>query len=368
MCEKLFNETHFRKQDGRYVVRMPLNHKIKLLGKSKASATKHFLSLERKFQRNEEFKKNYHSFINEFIRSGFLSLIDDPIEKGYYTPHHAVQTSAKFRTVLNSSFASSSGISLNECQYTGPKLQDDLSIILIRFRMHKTAFTADIAKMYCQVEINDEHKKYQKIIWRQSPNEPIKVYALNRVAFGQTAAPYLAIRTLRQCAKDHESEFPLAAPRVLDSFYVDDLLSGANSEKKALALCQQLTALLEKGKFELAKWSSNSKLLNKRFGGNTNETPIKDEEKKSVLGLFWFPAEDKFGFKLQPPPQQSQWTKRQILSQVGKIYDPTGFIAPIVLIPKLLMQQIWQASCDWDLKQLSIDGKRSSNNCQRYQK
>ena len=46
----------------------------------------------------------------------------------------------------------------------GPKLQDDIFDILIRFRVFKIGMSADVAKMYRQVELNEKHCDYHKLL------------------------------------------------------------------------------------------------------------------------------------------------------------------------------------------------------------
>lgn len=74
----------------------------------------------------------------------------------------------------------------------------------MKFRSFEIALTADIVKMFRQVEVHDNHEKYQKFLWRYTPDEPVGVYQLNRVAYGQAAAPYLAVKAMQQCAVDYQ--------------------------------------------------------------------------------------------------------------------------------------------------------------------
>lgn len=90
-----------------------------------------------------------------------MEKISEREESGYYTPHHGVLTASKFRVVFNSFSPTSTGLSLNNCQLVGPKLQDDLADLLLRFRRYEYALTADIAKMFRQIEIHEEDRKYQ---------------------------------------------------------------------------------------------------------------------------------------------------------------------------------------------------------------
>ncbi|GFQ97177.1 integrase catalytic domain-containing protein [Trichonephila clavata] len=143
----------------------------------------------------------------------------------------------------------------------GPQLQTDLTTLLLRFRMHKIAITADIEKMYRQITLHDSD--FQRIVWRNSPFEPIQDFRLTRIAYGTASAPYLAIKCLQQLALNESNNFPLASKAALKDFYVDDLMSGANSLSEALELQNQLTQMVSSAGLVLRKWASNcSKLLN----------------------------------------------------------------------------------------------------------
>ena len=41
-------------------------------------------------------------------------------------------------------------------------------------------------------------------------------------------------------------------------------------------------------------------------------------------------------------------TKRMILSQVARIFDPIGFAAAFVIRAKIGLQKLWQLGLDWD--------------------
>ena len=78
-------------------------------------------------------------------------------------------------------------------------------------------------------------------------------YRMTRVMFGVASSPFLAVQALQQTALDFGDQFPLAKPHVMNSFYVDDLLAGADYPDEALQLQQQLRQLLLKGGFDLKK-------------------------------------------------------------------------------------------------------------------
>ncbi|GBO10178.1 hypothetical protein AVEN_247266-1 [Araneus ventricosus] len=93
--------------------------------------------------------------------------------------------------------------------------------------------TADLEKMYRMIFVNKDRVDYQIIFWRFSSMEPIKSYRLLTVTYGIARAPFLAMRTLLQLAQDYEKSFPDTTKAIRKNFYVDDLLTGADSVPEA---------------------------------------------------------------------------------------------------------------------------------------
>ncbi|GFU91470.1 uncharacterized protein TNCV_2542381 [Trichonephila clavipes] len=42
------------------------------------------------------------------------------------------------------------------------------------------------------------------------------------------------------------------------------------------------------------------------------------------------------------------WTKRKVLSEVAKIFDPLGWLAPSVVFSKIFLQELWSHHLSWD--------------------
>lgn len=347
-CEDHFMRTYYRTSSGRYGVQLPFNELFIHLGKSRENAKRQFISQEKRLMSNPEIHAQYVQFMREYLQNGHMSLAAES-DEGYYTPHHCVVTAKKFRTVFNASCPTSTGLSLNGVQMTGEKLQDDLAKLLLNFRRYKIAFTADIKKMYRQIEVHPRDRKYQKIYWRESPLEPLLTYELNTVTYGQAAAPHCAVRALQQCAKDYQSEYPVGSQQALKCFYMDDYLGGADDVEAAKNVRHELVSLLNHGGFELAKWCSNHPNIVKIDEQRQQEgISCEEPESTSILGLRWMPETDVFTFNIAPIRSKPTWTKREVMSEVGRLYDPTGFAAPIIISAKLVVQKIWQAGGEWD--------------------
>lgn len=131
--------------------------------------------------------------------------------------------------------------------------------------------------------------------------------------------PHSAIRALVQCANDHQTNYPRGARIVKECFYVDDLLTGANTDQGVAEIRAEVTALLKLGGMNITKW--------KTTGTFDESIEFSEGEEQSVLGLCWNLATDKFFYKLRDHEADSvAWTKRKILSKIGKMYDPSGYI------------------------------------------
>ena len=66
-----------------------------------------------------------------------------------------------------------------------------------------------------------------------------------------------------------------------------------------------------------------------------------------TIGVRWNEQSDVFYF-LANPLNNTSCTKRDILSQIAKLFDSAGWLAPSIIITKMIMQQIWLDKTDWD--------------------
>ncbi|XP_055909270.1 uncharacterized protein LOC129944103 [Eupeodes corollae] len=273
----------------------------------------------------------------------------------YFLPHHAVMkefsSTTKLRIVFDASCKTSDGTSLNDHLFIGPRLQDDIFDHISRFRKHKIAFTADINKMYRQIWVTPNDSLYQLILWRDLEGDGVKIYRLNTVTFGTASAPYLAIRTLQQLAADERDDYPIASKIALKNFYVHDVIHGADYVAEALEMQSQLITMLKHGGFPLRKCSSNCEMLLTSVPEEDREIQVplsfREEDAIKALGIQWHPAKDIFTFKIALQDLKTT-TKRSILSDLARLYDPMGWIAPCVIVGKILMQDIWKEKHTWD--------------------
>ncbi|XP_055527503.1 uncharacterized protein LOC129720107 [Wyeomyia smithii] len=115
--------------------------------------------------------------------------------------------------------------------------------------------------MYRMVRVQPSDQHLQRILWRDSPQAPVKTYELTIVTYGTACAPYLATKCLTQLGKDCQSTHPLGAEAIQKDFYVDDMLSGADDFEQAKRLMSEVIEVTDSAGFTLRKWNSNSAQL-----------------------------------------------------------------------------------------------------------
>ncbi|CAL8126482.1 unnamed protein product [Orchesella dallaii] len=355
-CESHFVTTHYRKPDGRYVVQLPFNCNSPTVGETRGLAVNRLLALERRFKKHPQYHEAYQKFMEEYLDLGHMELVTstNSAVQPVYIPHHFVikddSTTTKLRVVFDASMKSDVGTSLNDVLLVGPTIQDDIFNILLRFRTHHVALKADITKMYRQFEVHEEDRDYQRILWRDNLNNPIMEYRLKTVTYGTACAPFLATRCLNQLATDEEKEFPTAAKVIKQDMYVDDLVGGETSTTTAIKLVNELTLLCTRGGLEIRKWCSSHPDVLSAIPEHLQEMEASDFDVDSTvktLGVRWNPSGDYFFFAISLP-QQLQSTKRSILSEIAKTYDPIGWLTPITITAKILLQDLWRTDVGWD--------------------
>ena len=299
------------------------------------------------------------------------------VEKVHYLAHQAVirddAETTKVRIVFDASCKSKKvGISLNDCLHVGPPMTPLILDLLLRFREYSVALTGDIEKAFLNIEIDEKDRDYLRFLWIESISEEapkIVIYRFNRVVFGVNSSPFILNAVLRhhiQTFKEIDSEF---VKKLTDSFYVDDLVTGCRNAKEAIALYEKSKERVQKGGFKLRKWKSNDESVQNKIreieGQNVKEQEEVDDcsfaketlgqlkesrEKTKVLGIAWDTKEDTFEFKFSKMLKVGGNfpTKRGILSTLASLFDPLGILSPVVVMAKVLFQDLCIEKVGWD--------------------
>ena len=356
-----FKESHSRSEAGRFIVPLPKNAQCEQLGESRSQAVRRFYSLERTLYAKRRFQE-FASVMNEYFELKHAEPVP-PSEPGkphsevFYLPMHAVRkehsTTTKLRVVFDASAKSTSGISLNDTLLVGLTIHPPLIGVLLRFRLHRIALTADVSKMYRAIELAPSDRDLHRFVWRSDVKDPLIDYRMTRVTFGVSASSFAANMVVKQNATDFATEFPNAARVVDASFYVDDCLTGADSIAEAIDLHTQLHNLFSKGGFLLRKWNSSDSEVIKQIPLDLREVqpvqslPAQDQYSKT-LGVEWNSKGDHFRLTVANFDPTQSITKRELVSNIAKTFDILGWFAPATIKVKILLQRLWERKVDWD--------------------
>ncbi|XP_008179923.1 uncharacterized protein LOC103308408 [Acyrthosiphon pisum] len=332
-CEEIFAQETYRDSSGRFVVPLPFRTPPTsfVFHGSRQLALVRFERLERKLIRDKPLYLAYQQFMADYESLGHMSPAKSP--GSYFIPHHAVHKmegdNMKLRVVFDASARPSSNTSLNDALIVGPKLQQDIVDILLRFRIHAVVFTADIS----------------------SPHDKVQEFELNTVTYGVGTAPYLALRVLKEIAVVYGQQYPLVQTALMYQTYMDDICTGADSIQEAQALKDNLISILSQFGLELKKWASNSPQLLENIPSEDRAVGslpfnIESSPQVQILGMKWNPDVDTFNYNVSSVKFVS--SKRSMLSVIARIYDPLGFLSPVIFHAKHQLQCVWRSGVSWD--------------------
>jgi hypothetical protein len=131
-----------------------------------------------------------------------------------------------------------------------------------------------------------------------------------------------------------------------ENIYVDNPLAGCN-RTQTVAFYHRITQVFREAGFNMREWSSNEM--------DFNLLAMKDAKAGSttdvnLLGLRWQPVADTVNCAHMASIEDdlNGMTKRRILSSIRKLYDVFGFLAPVHVKMKLLLQTLHDISPKWD--------------------
>ena len=336
-----------------------------LLPDNKPLAMKRLESTERRLKKDPEKGVAYDKQMEEMKEMQFsrkLSRKEMDNYKGpvHYIPHHAIIRPEKKSTPVRIVFNSSSvyqGHALNDYWLKGPDLLNNLFGVILRFREKEVAVMGDISKMYHRIRIPEEDQHVHRFLWRnlETEREP-DVYVKTVLTFGDKPAPAMAQIALRKTAEENKKDYPEAAEVLTKNSYMDDICGSVDTVAQAQKLTRDLDKVLDSGGFGVKGWTSN-KLLTKTENQENEFKMFQEEVEEKVLGVIWNYVTDEFSFKVKVDllcltdysgDRGVKMTKRTLLSQVARFYDPIGFAAAFVIRAKIGLQELWQIGLHWD--------------------
>ena len=237
------------------------------------------------------------------------------------------------------------GKSLNDLLYQGPCLLNDFVKILIKFRLHRYAFTCDISKMFLRIKLK-KGTNALRFLWRNcNEKEKETIYRMMVLTFGLNSSPFQSAWVMKKHAEMFKKGFELAYEAVQKRMYVDDIVSGQQTVSLAMKEARQILDLLKLANMQACKWHTNNEEVLKLI-----PEELKSEKTEvKVLGIQWDTKTDEITFKFVPQMVKTEVeTKRTFLQQMAMLFDPLGFLQPFILKAKKLFQITWEMNLTWD--------------------
>jgi len=247
----------------------------------------------------------------------------DPFE--HYLSYHVVvkmtSSTTKHRIVFNGSLQDRNGNSLNDFLFKG---STDWSIVrsLLEFRKGRYPLVGDLRQAFLMVQLARLYRNMFRFLWPDL--NMIEIYRFVRVPFGTSASPFLLFVAICKIIELERKDHP-ELDDLIHKFYVDDLISSFDSTSertKFQLLCERIFA---KYGFTFG-WSDTGNL--------------------KVLGLLWNTDTDQIQVPL--PERTPIRTVRDLASFIPSIFDPMGYLEPIVAQFRRLFSLIWKECRSWD--------------------
>jgi hypothetical protein len=357
--KKHFLETTIINQEERYEVKLPWVDSHPPLPNNKRLAEKRLVSVSNKLKTKNCLFTDYDAVFRDWLDQDIIEVVpsNELDNECHYLPHRPVvkesSATTRIRPVFDASAREQHTPSLNDCLECGPNLIELIPTVMLRFREGRYGVIADIAKAFLQIAVNAKDADMLRFLWYNSECDEITVFRHKRVVFGVKCSPFLlgAVIDLHlQRASENTNVDPNIIKKLQKSFYVDNVSASVDTLQELDKFIKDSTEIMKEGKFDLRGWQASS----------YSQEKCKPLDIVSVLGINWDSMNDVLFVRLDclNDFDRNHITKREILSVSHRIFDPIGFICPVMLYPKLLLQKLWNQKIDWDTK---VDSKTSEN-------
>ena len=209
---------------------------------------------------------------------------------------------------------------------------------------------ADVEKAFLMIAIDEKDCDVLRFLWVDdvTKDEPeIRAYRYTRVVFGVSSSPFLLNATVRYHLESFRGTNETVVEKLLKSTYVDDIISGADTIDEAFELYTQAKEIFRKGGFNLRKFLSNCQPLQMRIDAAEQLPKATESERErahvKVLGVSWSAYDDTLTLdlsELSSIAMDLHPTKRNVVSVVGRFYDPLGYLSPVTIRFKTLFQRL----------------------------
>ena len=377
----------FNEEQQRWITRYPWIKPPTSLPDNRYIALATLRGTEKTLAKDPEWYKVYSDQIKDMEERGSCRKLTQAELDGwegptFYICHLAVRNpksaTTPVRIVFNSSHTCK-GISLNSCLAKGPdSYMNCLLDILIRWREYRGVILGDISKMFHAIAITEPDQHVHRFLWRGLEGGVPDTYIMTALNMGDICSQTIAMEAVFNTGDRVKDSHPEVSYVLKNSSYVDDIAH--STLNNPLPVAREVHEVLKNHGFRIKQWW----LSGEHQGRDENQLQVDEsptaaesgqvlfkggDGQVKVLGLNWEPVEDtirycaELNFSLKNKGQRMKpdivyedfdlekpmvLTRRTVLEQVGRIFDPLGLIGPHVLKAKLLLRKTWELNLKWD--------------------
>lgn len=345
-------------REGRYKVSLPWKEFHDPLPDNYSLSVNQLRGLLHRLRHDPNILKEYDHAIKDQLSQGIIEAIpqdESSIIRTHYLPHHAIIRQGHATTKLHvvyDALAKSDGPSLNECLHKGPKFNQLILDLLLRFHSYHVALTADVEKAFLMIGMSEDDRDVLRFLWVDDihKDDPkLQIYHFTRVVFRVSSSPFLLNTTVKFHLEYFMDSHADIMKQLLLSSYVDDIVSGVDSVEQAFELYKQAKDLFQHGGFNLRKFLTNSRLLQEKIdlteGVSVRVTPTDpsaetysqavlgmpstEQGECKILGVTWNPDSDCLVFDVSS------------LAQLANSMPPTKRNLVSLIVDSLIHLDIW---------------------------
>ena len=309
-----------------------------------------FEAVMKSLDKNQVKLAQYEAVHKQEVALGFIELaplseLNDPLVVRHYINHFPVfksdpNATTKCRRVFDASMHKRGKLSLNDTMLKGSQMTPHILEVSLRLRLLEFLLTADISKAYMRMSLRELERNFTCFYARRNfldPDSEIQVWRFRSVIFGASSSPFLLNCTVADILQHNQfSEY-------LEVF-VDNLFVLLSESKGIFPSVLDAIRIFGHAGMPLHEFACNVPPINKVL----KEQGIFTQSKVlKVLGMNWDYEHDIWYVK-GIDFELFVITKRSVLSDIARIYDPCGFLSPITVRARLLVQVAWESDLSWD--------------------
>jgi hypothetical protein len=272
----------------------------------------------------------------------------------------------RYRICFDAARSQCGAPAFNKHLYKGPdRFVNNIAAVILGFRNGRYAAVADLSKFHNQIFLVEEDIHMQRFLWRgMNTDIPPQTYAVCVNNFGVTSANCVATCALHKSADSFSDIYPKESAEIKTQTYIDDELVASPTMGELLVKTKTFDKICDHAGMTNKGWTYSGDHSDTSFAIGKEEGVACDK----VLGMMYSSKCDVFTFKaalrFKIDGKEVEitclkdfleilfdliLTRRIVLSNVARIFDPIGFLCPILLQSKILMREMWtDKNIGWD--------------------